>query len=42
MPGRIAFDDPDAIIQVESVDGRAGLSLWNRDELRRLSFLAVD
>jgi len=38
-PGRIDFDDPDAVIQIEIVNGRAGLSLWSRDELRRYGFL---
>jgi len=41
-PGRIAFDDPDAIIQIETIDGRAGMSLWTRDDLRRFPFLGVD
>ncbi len=38
-PGRIGFDDPDEVIQIEVVNGRAGLSLWSRDELRRYRFL---
>lgn len=38
-PGHIGFDDPDVVIQVETVDGRAGMSLWTRDDLRRCGFL---
>ncbi|HYM04735.1 MAG TPA: hypothetical protein VET85_17415 [Stellaceae bacterium] len=38
-PGTIGFDDPDAVIQIETVRGRAGMSLWRRDELRRYAFL---
>jgi tRNA(Ser,Leu) C12 N-acetylase TAN1 len=38
-PGRIDFRDPDVVIQIETIDGRAGMSLWTRDELRRCRFL---
>ncbi len=41
-PGRISFEDPDKVIQIETVGGRAGMSLWTREELRRLPFLGVD
>ena len=40
--GRISFDDPDAIIEVETVDARAGVSLWTREELARFTFLNID
>lgn len=40
--GRIDFADPDAVIQIETIDGRAGMSLWTRDELRRHPFLGAD
>ena len=40
-PGRIAFTDPDAILQIETIDGRAGLSLWRREVLQRYPFLGV-
>lgn len=36
---RIDFTDPDAVIQIETIDGRAGMSLWTRDERRRYPFL---
>ncbi len=41
-PGRISFTDPDRVIQIETVDARAGMSLWTRDELCRFPFLGVD
>jgi hypothetical protein len=41
-PGRITFDDPDAIISVETVGPRSGLSLWTREELARYPFLGLD
>lgn len=42
QPGHINFADPDCVIDIETVNGRAGLSLWTRDELHRYPFLAVD
>ncbi len=41
-PGRITFDDPDAIIDVDTVDNRAGLSIWTREDLSRYPFLKLD
>jgi tRNA(Ser,Leu) C12 N-acetylase TAN1 len=41
-PGSITFDDPDAIIVVETISNRAGLSLWTREQLRRYPFLRLD
>ena len=40
-PGRIAFDDPDAVIDVETLGNWAGLSLWTREDLARYPFLKV-
>jgi tRNA(Ser,Leu) C12 N-acetylase TAN1 len=40
-PGRINFDDPDAIIAVETVGQQAGLSFWTREELQRYPFLGL-
>ncbi|BCG47994.1 hypothetical protein GEOBRER4_n2857 [Citrifermentans bremense] len=37
--GRIGFDDPDAVIAVETVGGHAGLSLWSRQDLKRYPLL---
>jgi tRNA(Ser,Leu) C12 N-acetylase TAN1 len=41
-PGRVAFDDPDAIIALETVGQQAGLSLWTRQDLQRYPFLKLD
>jgi tRNA(Ser,Leu) C12 N-acetylase TAN1 len=41
-PGRIRFDDPDAIFAIDTVGGRAGLALWSRDALLRYPFLGLD
>jgi len=41
-PGRIAFDDPDAVIDVETLGSWAGLSLWTRADLAHYPFLKVD
>lgn len=40
-PGRIAFDDPDAVIDVETVGNRCGMALWTREELHKYPFLKV-
>ena len=37
-PGRISFDDPDAVVVVESVDTRAGLAIFTREDLARYPF----
>ncbi len=41
-PASIVFTDPDAIIAVDTIDNRAGLALWTRDELRRYTVLRPD
>lgn len=41
-PGPIDFADPDAVIQVETIDGRAGMSLWSREDMRQHPFLGAD
>jgi len=38
-PARIAFEDPDAVVAVETVGTQAGVSLWTREDLRRYPFL---
>jgi tRNA(Ser,Leu) C12 N-acetylase TAN1 len=42
QPGRLDFEDPDYVIDIETVGERAGMSLWSRDELKRFPFLRVD
>ena len=41
-PGQIRFSDPDAIIALETIGPRAGLSLWTREELERYPLLHLD
>jgi hypothetical protein len=40
-PGHIAFTGPAAIPRIETIDGRAGISLWRRQDLQRYPFLGV-
>lgn len=42
MDGKISFGDPDAIISLETVGPRAGLSLWTREDLERYPLLHLD
>ncbi len=39
---RISFTDPDAVIVFDTVDDRAGASLWTRDDLARHRLLKPD
>jgi tRNA(Ser,Leu) C12 N-acetylase TAN1 len=41
-PARISFDDPDVIIAVDTVNQRAGLSLWRRADLEHYPLLKLD
>jgi tRNA(Ser,Leu) C12 N-acetylase TAN1 len=41
-PARISFTDPDAVIAIDTVDNRAGLSLWTRELLSRHRLLRPD
>lgn len=40
--GRIDFDDPDYIIDIETVGQRAGVALWAREQRLRYPFLKLD
>jgi tRNA(Ser,Leu) C12 N-acetylase TAN1 len=42
QPGRLDFQDPDYIIDIETIGERAGMSLWSRDDLERFPFLRID
>lgn len=42
LPGRIDFEDPDVILDVETVGNRAAMSLWTREDLHRYPFLKPD
>ncbi len=39
-PGRIAFENPDAVIVIETV-GTSRLSFWTREELEKYPFMRV-
>lgn len=41
-PGRIDFESPDFVIDIEMVGNRAGFSIWTSEELVRFSFLHID
>lgn len=40
--GCVSFDDPDFIVDIETVGQRAGLSLWSREERLRYALLKLD
>ena len=40
--GRVDFDDPDAVIDIETVGNEAGMSLWTRADLNDYPFLRVE
>lgn len=42
MPGSISFTDPDAVVAIDTVDDRAGVGLWTRDELTKYHLLRPD
>ena len=35
QPARISFEDPDVVIVIDTIDHRAGLALWTREDLAR-------
>ena len=39
---RIDFTDPDYVLAIDAVDGRAGLGLWSREDLQHHRFLRPD
>lgn len=41
-PGRVTFEDPDAIVVVETLGHHGGVALWSRDEIRRWPLLHVE
>ena len=40
-PGHVGFDDPDLVIHIETIDRRAGMALWSRDDMQRCPFLSA-
>jgi tRNA(Ser,Leu) C12 N-acetylase TAN1 len=41
-PATVTFDDPDAIVVIETVGARAGVSLFAREDMQRFPFLRPD
>jgi tRNA(Ser,Leu) C12 N-acetylase TAN1 len=41
-PARLSFDDPDAVLDLETVGNRGGLALWTREDRARYPFLPGD
>jgi tRNA(Ser,Leu) C12 N-acetylase TAN1 len=41
-PARISFTDPDAVIVIDTIDDRAGIAMWTRDDLARHRLLRPD
>jgi tRNA(Ser,Leu) C12 N-acetylase TAN1 len=41
-PASMSFTDPDAIVAIETIDDRAGLSLWMRQDLEKHRLLRPD
>jgi tRNA(Ser,Leu) C12 N-acetylase TAN1 len=41
-PATISFTDPDAVIAIDTIDERAGLALWTREDLARHRLLRPD
>ena len=42
MPSTISFTNPDVVIEVDTINNRAGLGLWTREELARYHVLRPD
>jgi tRNA(Ser,Leu) C12 N-acetylase TAN1 len=40
--GKISFTDPDVVIAIDTIDDRAGLGLWTREDLARHRLLRPD
>jgi len=41
-PGKLSFTEADAVIAIDTIDDRAGMSLWTRDDLMRHRLLRPD
>jgi tRNA(Ser,Leu) C12 N-acetylase TAN1 len=41
-PATVTFGDPDAIVVIETVGERAGVSLFSREDMQRCPFLRFD
>ena len=41
-PSKISFTNPDVVIAIDTVDNRAGLAMWTREDLARFHLLRPD
>jgi tRNA(Ser,Leu) C12 N-acetylase TAN1 len=41
-PGSLSFSDPDAVVAVDTLDERAGIGFWTREDLARHRLLRPD
>ena len=41
-PGRISFERPDAIVDIETLEDRAGAALWGREDFASYPFVKVE
>jgi tRNA(Ser,Leu) C12 N-acetylase TAN1 len=41
-PGKVSFTDPDVVIAIDTIDNRAGIAMWTREELARYHLLRPD
>jgi len=41
-PGHVVFENPNAIVVIETVGPRAGDTLWKREDMDRYPFLRLD
>jgi tRNA(Ser,Leu) C12 N-acetylase TAN1 len=41
-PSKISFMDPDVVIAIDTIDNRAGLAMWTREDLARFHLLRPD
>ncbi len=41
-PGAISFTDADAVIAIDTIDDRAGIGFWTREDLKQHRLLRPD
>jgi tRNA(Ser,Leu) C12 N-acetylase TAN1 len=41
-PSNISFTDPDIVVAIDTIDNRAGVAMWTREELARYHLLRPD
>ena len=40
-PGTVSFDDPDVVVDIETLNDEAAISMWTRDDLNAYPFLRI-